>query len=133
MNLVHTPEECSKCDKLACSLCVRDWKLKSENCSHCNTRYVKKDHVTRFVLQTLEKMRFKCVKCPEEFSYANAQQHMAQHQPPEKFKCPLDCGHPERLIGREGLRIHMLTDCVQVMLNCSCGMSFKRMNEHSCV
>ena len=65
LKVVQYPEECQKCEKLSCKVCLKKWLDQKWTCPHCRQVYLRKAQINRTVMGVLQKLRFQCQKCPQ--------------------------------------------------------------------
>ncbi len=84
--------------------------------------------MSRFTLNTLQALQFKCPKCDKTFAYKDMLQHFRQECTAIKFKkCPLSLCMVEDILGIDVLRDHLTNDCQFAKLKCVvCDMTTER-------
>ena len=86
------PISCNKCDKMHCKKCITLHQDNDSLCPHCRQPFeAKAVHMSSFELRVLGSVEFRCKKCPETFTYANAMSHVQKHYV-IRYNCPYACG-----------------------------------------
>ena len=84
--------ECSQCHKINCALCLTKWTRNQNSCPNCRENYSPSIIANRFVVESLNELKFKCSKCPLAFEYSASPTHRNEC---EFYKptCPIsECG-----------------------------------------
>lgn len=128
---------CEECEKLNCKSCIDRWHKKSSDCPNCRAKYRAATKISRFTLNSLMALQFKCPKCDKTFDYKNMKQHFRQECTAIKFKkCPLSLCTAEDILGVDVLRDHLTNHCEFAKLRCTkCDMTTERalQDQHDCV
>ena len=77
MEVVNDPKECSGCDTLFCNKCISKWvqaTTPENNCPTCLNTFREKK-IDRFILKSLNELKFRCYLCSEVFSYESKREH----------------------------------------------------------
>lgn len=120
MLVVEDARECTQCSQLACSKCIEGWRNEGNSrCAHCQANLSLANQINRFVLQTLDRVIFRCDKCAVQFTYPERKQHWETCG--VAFKCTLEgCSVMLQELGSlEALKNHWTHQCDAIQLQCS--------------
>ena len=130
--VVNFPQECNKCQKIACKECMNTWAKHKNTCAHCKQQF-KTTPPHKFVMGTLNDKHFLCTKCKSQFRYERYEAHALECF--VSYRCPYKCKTITLFKTLNDLENHLRVECEKMTLTCSeCPIKELRSNlrRHKC-
>ena len=133
LNVVWQAKSCQGCERMFCGGCITNWLKKNPSCPNCKAEKFVPLNPSLAARRELEKMRFKCSVCKQEYFYNKAGEHQSVCNAP-KQACLMKCSPQLLFRGWSQMEEHLLNSCPSLkQICCTCGEARYRYQAHSCV
>ncbi len=90
LNIVWQAKSCKGCERMFCGGCITNWLKNHRTCPNCKADNFVPQNPSLAARRELDKMRFKCHVCKQEYNYNKAAEHQAVCNAPKQV-CLMKC------------------------------------------